>query len=81
MYPGTHTKLKRGLIRWARKHEVTLENFAGQMKYACATAWDPIRGKRLFTQQAFGRFALAYDTGAAAKLLSLAEPPLDAEGN
>ena len=51
------------------------------MKYACATAWDPIRGKRLFTQQAFGRFALAYGTEAAAELLSLAEPPLDAEGN
>lgn len=81
MHPETHTKLERGLIRWMRRHEVTPENFAGRMSHACATAWDPLRGKGLFIEQAFGRFALAYGTDAAAELLSLGEPPLDGEGN
>jgi hypothetical protein len=45
------------------------------MNYAYATAWDLIRGKRQFTQEAFGRFAIAYGTDDAAELLSLAELP------
>lgn len=67
------TKLKQGLIRWSRKYEVTPAAFAGRMNYAYATAWDLIRGKRQFTQEAFGRFAIAYGTDAAAELLALAE--------
>ena len=51
------------------------------MSYAYATAWDLIRGKRPFTQEAFGRFALAYGTDAAAELLALAELPRDAVGD
>lgn len=81
MHPETDTKLERRLIRWTRRHEVTPENFAGRMSYARATAWDTLHGKGLFIEQVFGRFAPAYDTDAAAELLSLVEPPLDAEGN
>lgn len=68
-------KLKQGLTRWSRKYEVTPVAFAARMNYAYATAWDLIRGKRQFTQEAFGRFAIAYGTDAAAELLSLAELP------
>jgi hypothetical protein len=74
----TPTKLKRGLTRWAQKHEITPVGFAAKMNYAYATAWDLVRGKRPFTQEAFGRFALAYGTDAAAELLALAELPTDA---
>jgi plasmid maintenance system antidote protein VapI len=67
------TKLKQGLIRWSRKYEVTPAAFAERMSYAYATAWDLLRGKRQFTQEAFGRFAIAYGTDAAAELLKLAD--------
>lgn len=77
----TPKKLKYGLIRWAQRHEVTPVAFAEKMSYAYATAWDLIRGKRPFTQEAFGRFALAYGTDAAAELLALAELPKDAVGD
>jgi hypothetical protein len=73
------TKLKQGLIRWSRKYEVTPAAFAGKMNYAYATAWDLIRGKRQFTQEAFGRFAIAYGTDAAAELLALADMPGNSE--
>lgn len=67
------TKLKRGLIQWSRKYAVTPAGFAERMSYAYATAWDLLRGKRQFTQEAFGRFAIAYGTDAAAELLKLAD--------
>lgn len=73
-------KLKQGLIRWSRKYGVTPAAFAGKMNYAYATAWDLIRGKRQFTQEAFGRFAIAYGTDAAAELLVLADIPMDSDG-
>lgn len=73
-------RLKQGLIRWSQKYGVTPAAFARRMKYAYATAWDLIRGKRQFTQEAFGRFAIAYGTDAAAELLALAEIPVNAEG-
>ena len=76
----TNINLKWGLIQWSRKYGVTPAAFAGRMKYAYATAWDLIRGKRQFTQEAFGRFAIAYGTDAAAELLSLADMPMNAEG-
>ena len=77
----SNTNLKSGLIRWAQKYEITPTGFAEKMSYAYATAWDLIRGKRPFTQEAFGRFALAYGTDAAAELLALAELPKDAVGD
>lgn len=58
---------------------VTPAAFAGRMNYAYATAWNLIRGKRQFTQEAFGRFAIVYGTDAAAELLSLAEIPMKSE--
>jgi len=73
------TKLKQGLIQWSRKHGVTPAVFAGKMNYAYATAWDLLRGKRYFTQEAFGRFAIAYGTDAAAELLKLAGVPGNSE--
>jgi hypothetical protein len=77
---NSHINLKAGLTRWSQKHAVTPAAFAGKMNYAYATAWDLIRGKRQFTQEAFGRFAIAYGTDAAAELLALAEIPADSEG-
>lgn len=71
----TNINLKPGLIQWSRKHGVTPAVFAGKMNYAYATAWDLLRGKRHFTQEAFGRFAIAYGTDAAAELLKLAGVP------
>ena len=73
------TKLKQGLTRWSQKHGVTPAAFTGRMNYAYATARDLIRGKRQFTQEAFGRFAIAYGTDAVAELLSLAEMPMKSE--
>ena len=75
----TNIDLKRGLIQWSRKYAVTPAAFAERMSYAYATAWDLLRGKRQFTQEAFGRFAIAYGTDAAAELLSLAEIPMKSE--
>jgi plasmid maintenance system antidote protein VapI len=69
----TNIDLKRGLTQWSRKYEVTPAAFAERMSYAYATAWDLLRGKRQFTQEAFGRFAIAYGTDAAAELLKLAD--------
>ncbi|MBI5294588.1 MAG: hypothetical protein HY869_03865 [Chloroflexi bacterium] len=77
MNENISTTLKRGLILWAQKHGVTPAVFAEKMDYAYATAWDLIRGKRQFTQEAFGRFAIAYGTDAAAELLALAEISVD----
>jgi|GEM_PF-1727804 len=77
---NSHINLKAGLTRWSQKHAVTPAAFAARMNYAYATAWDLIRGKRQFTQEAFGRFAIAYGTDAAAELLALAEIPADLEG-
>ena len=76
----TNINLKRGLVRWSQKYGVTPAAFAGKMNYAYATAWDLIRGKRQFTQEAFGRFAIAYGTDAAAELLALADIPMNSEG-
>ena len=75
----TNIDLKRGLIHWSRKHEVTPAAFAARMSYAYATAWDLLRGKRQFTKEAFGRFAIAYGTDAAAELLKLADVPQNPE--
>lgn len=77
----TPIKLKRGLTRWARKHGITPVAFAGKVNYAYATAWVLIRGKRPFTQEAFGRFAIAYGTDAAAELLALAGLTKEAVGD
>jgi hypothetical protein len=71
--------LKRGLTQWSRKYEVTPAAFAERMSYAYATAWDLLRGKRQFTQEAFGRFAIAYGTDAAAELLKLADVSRNSE--
>ncbi len=77
---NTNINLKAGLIRWSQKYGVTPAAFAGKMNYAYATAWDLIRGKRQFTQEAFGRFAIAYGTDAAAELLVLADMPMNSDG-
>ncbi|MCL4272270.1 MAG: hypothetical protein KJZ77_00235 [Anaerolineales bacterium] len=75
----TNIDLKRGLTQWSRKYEVTPAAFAERMSYAYATAWDLLRGKRQFTQEAFGRFAIAYGTDAAAELLKLADVSRNSE--
>lgn len=69
------SKLKSGLVLWATEHDVKPVHFAEKMNYAYATAWDLLRGKRPFTPEAFGRFAIAYGTAAAAELMKLAELP------
>ena len=76
------SKLKSGLVLWASAHEVKPVDFADKMGYAYATAWDLLRGKRPYTPEAFGRFALAYGTEAAKELMELAELPdgIDVEG-
>lgn len=68
-------KLKSGLVLWASEHEIKPVTFAEKMGYAYATAWDLLRGKRPFTPEALGRFAIAYGTAAAAELMKLAELP------
>jgi len=66
-------KLKNGMVLWAAENEVKPVDFALKLKYAYAHAWDLLRGKRPFTQEAFGRFSIAYGTDAAARVLDLAK--------
>jgi len=82
-------KLKSGLVLWASAHDVKPVEFSQKLGYAYATAWDLLRGKRPFTPEAFGRFAIGYGTQAAAELMRLADLPdgvdvdpiSDGEGN
>ena len=65
--------LKDILVVWAKKHDVTPSIFSQAMGYTYAHAWSPLRGRREFTPEAFGRFALAYGIKHAQELLELAE--------
>lgn len=66
-------KLKSGLVLWAADNEVRPVDFALKLKYSYAHAWDLLSGKRPFTQEAFGRFSIAYGIEAAARVLELAK--------
>ena len=68
-------KLKIGLVLWVAKNGMTPGQFSKKMGYAYAHAWDLLRGKRPFTQEAFGRFSIRFGTEAAAEILELAKLP------
>lgn len=71
----SENKLKSGLVLWADAHSIKPVDFAKTMGYAYATAWDLLRGKRPFTTEALGRFAVAYGWNAASELMKLADLP------
>ncbi|MBI2757210.1 MAG: hypothetical protein HYX49_00865 [Chloroflexi bacterium] len=81
MQKENQVNLKLGLSRWTRKNKISPAEFAARMNYAYATAWGLIRGKRPFTQEAFGRFTIVYGVDSAADLLALAELPIDDKGD
>ena len=69
------TKLGNGLTRWIAKHEIKPAEFAKKMGYSYVHAWSLLTERTPFTQEAFGRFTVAYGTDAAAELMGLAKLP------
>lgn len=68
-------KLKAGLRAWVEEHEVTINAFRQKMNYTYAYSWDLLRGKAIFSAEAFGRFILAYGMEAGQELMQLAGYP------
>jgi hypothetical protein len=68
-------KLKAGLQAWAAENEISINDFRKQMDYGYAYAWDLLRGKAIFSVEAFGRFILGYGILAGQELMQLAGYP------
>ena len=68
-------KLKAGLQAWAGANEISINDFRRKMDYAYAYSWDLLRGKAVFSVEAFGRFVLAYGMEAGQELMQLAGYP------
>jgi hypothetical protein len=68
-------KLKEGLQKWAKTEDISINNFHKKMGYTYAYSWDLLRGKAVFSAEAFGRFILAYGIEAGQELMALAGYP------
>lgn len=68
-------KLKIGLQTWAEANEISINDFRQKMDYTYAYSWDILRGKAIFSAEAFGRFVLAYGMEAGQELMRLAGYP------
>jgi hypothetical protein len=68
-------KLKAGLQAWAEKNQISINQFRKYMDYTYAYSWDLLRGKAIFSAEAFGRFVLAYGMQAGQELMVLAGYP------
>ena len=68
-------KLKAGLQAWAAETEISITDFRKQMDYTYSYSWDLLRGKAIFSAEAFGRFILAYGIEAGQDLMQLAGYP------
>jgi hypothetical protein len=68
-------KLKAGLQAWAAEREISINAFRQKMDYTYAYSWDLLRGKSIFSAEAFGRFILAYGIEAGQELMQLAGYP------
>ena len=68
-------RLKAGLQAWAEANKITINAFRQKMDYTYAYSWDILRGKAIFSAEAFGRFVLAYGMEAGQEMMRLAGYP------